>query len=471
MFNDGFYPTPRHVAGMMLEPYSLHKSISILDPAAGKGDLLDVAREQVERRNPYRRNEASFHAIEIENDLCAILRDKKYTLVGYDLFETTFTQHYDLVLMNPPFRNGIDFLMHVWDNLDGPVDIACLLNHDGLMAADNEKKQRLLQLIDLFGSVENIGPVFKRAERPTAVNIALVRLKKPAPRTEDVDWFSQYGYEVEETLRDGSFVQNALASTDALDALEGMYKAARRALKDKHEAQAAYDALTGPLRGDYCTEDDENTKVPSLPEAEQQLKALFWKYVFDKLQIARQVTSSAREKWYDEVKRRKYMAFSAANVRRVLYEFVENREDIIQACIVEAFDHLTKYHKENRVYQEGWKTTKAYMVASRFILPNVNSGYSSYGSADDNLNDLDKALCFLSGQALDNIVTTVGALHQHKQAVRDGRAYISDQFESTFFKVRVYKKGTGHFLWKDEALRAMFNQTAVAGKNWVGDGK
>lgn len=468
MFNDGFYPTPPHVAGMMIRPYDL-TGWRVLDPAAGKGDLLDAAKRCADSASPYRRT-TTFHAVEIEEDLCAILREKGYTLVGYDLFETDFTQHYNLVLMNPPFRNGVDFLMHIWDSLAGPVDIACLLNHGSLMAGDTEKKRKVLDLINIFGCVENIGPVFRQAERTTDVDIALVRLKKPAPRAEQEDWFSRVGYEVEEALQDGGFVQKALASTDALLALEGTYKAARRALQEKHDAQRAYVALTRPVRGSgFGREDEENVKVPSMSEAEQELKALFWRYVFDKLQIAKQVTSAARDKWYEEVKQRKYMAFSAANVRRVLQEFMDNRDDIIQACIVEAFDHLTKYHKENRVHPEGWKTTKAYAVKGRFILPNVNLEFS-YGRAGDQLEDLDKALCFLSGRPLDDVTTINAALRAHKERVRSGDAHISDEFESTFFKIRVYKKGTGHFLWKDEALRAQFNQTAVAGKNWVGDG-
>lgn len=42
--------------------------------------------------------------------------------------------------------------------------------------------------------------------------------------------------------------------------------------------------------------------------------------------------------------------------------------------------------------------------------------------------------------------------------------------DSTFFKMRGFKKGTLHIDFKDLDLLAKFNQAAAKGKKWLGDG-
>jgi hypothetical protein len=42
--------------------------------------------------------------------------------------------------------------------------------------------------------------------------------------------------------------------------------------------------------------------------------------------------------------------------------------------------------------------------------------------------------------------------------------------ESTFFKIKCYQKGTGHFEFKDTGLWDRFNRIACEGKKWLPDG-
>lgn len=46
MFNRNFYPTPRPLANLLIEPYvaQMKAGAVILDPSAGKGDLLEACR-------------------------------------------------------------------------------------------------------------------------------------------------------------------------------------------------------------------------------------------------------------------------------------------------------------------------------------------------------------------------------------------------------------------------------------------
>lgn len=51
MFNKGFYPSPEPVIELLMQGVKLTESMTILEPSAGKGDILDwiVKKLQVKR--------------------------------------------------------------------------------------------------------------------------------------------------------------------------------------------------------------------------------------------------------------------------------------------------------------------------------------------------------------------------------------------------------------------------------------
>ena len=53
MFNNGFYPTPYEVAKKMISPYLelIKRGALILDPSAGKGDLLKACKYAGDRKS------------------------------------------------------------------------------------------------------------------------------------------------------------------------------------------------------------------------------------------------------------------------------------------------------------------------------------------------------------------------------------------------------------------------------------
>ena len=135
---------------------------------------------------------------------------------------------------------------------------------------------------------------------------------------------------------------------------------------------------------------------------------------------------------------------------------------------------MTRYYDENRVHVEGWKTNDAWKVNRRVVLPRVvsvtfsGSGYLSYGNSRQNLNDIDRAMAFLEGKKLESVpCTAVRALEGHLKACGDDFSGVL--FESTYFEMRCYKKGTLHMYFKDKGLWERFNLTAARGKNWLPD--
>jgi len=55
MFNNNpdFYPTPKHLIDKMLLGIDLRKFNSILEPSAGKGDIVDAITEKLKSFNNY----------------------------------------------------------------------------------------------------------------------------------------------------------------------------------------------------------------------------------------------------------------------------------------------------------------------------------------------------------------------------------------------------------------------------------
>ena len=206
----------------------------------------------------------------------------------------------------------------------------------------------------------------------------------------------------------------------------------------------------------------------------RSLKKSAWREVL-RLTDVRNLASHGVQKELDRLlESNERMAFSEENVYALVESIFLNRGAILQQCVVEAFDIMTRYYDENRVHVEGWKTNDAWRVNRRVVLPRVvdvwygGDGHLTYGDTRQNLNDIDRAMAFLEGKKLESVPrTTVWALEAHFKEC--GPDFSGVLFESTYFEMRCYKKGTLHMYFKDKELWERFNLTAARGKNWLPD--
>ena len=108
----------------MIAPY--RKNINkkqILEPSAGTGSILDYLAESYSYKAP----KANMYACEINPELVMVLQGKGYKILADDFLSYKPAHSFDLVVMNPPFSNGDDHLLHAWDIM-WTGDIVCLLN-------------------------------------------------------------------------------------------------------------------------------------------------------------------------------------------------------------------------------------------------------------------------------------------------------------------------------------------------------
>jgi hypothetical protein len=126
--------TPRWLGEKMLDALQvLTNNLTILEPSAGEGDLVDLLG--------IRYMENPVHCVELNEDKCKVLKNKGYTVYHADFLKLGFEKCYDRIIAAPPFKGGID-LQHIQKMYD-------ILNPRGILVslttpywvANNEPQQ------------------------------------------------------------------------------------------------------------------------------------------------------------------------------------------------------------------------------------------------------------------------------------------------------------------------------------------
>lgn len=468
MFGHQFYPTPKTVIAKMVEGLDLRDK-RIIDPSAGRGDILDYVKITTGRhfRGEFYSSRTHLFAIEIDPDLRQVLVGKGYKVIDSDFLLYCGQRYFDYFLMNPPFDNGAAHLLHAWEISHGAV-IRCLLNAETIRNPYTQERKRLLHLVEQYGSVEFLGQPFLNSDNPTPVEIVMVTLQN----TREVEAFrldfdpSTIGVD---RLDIDEGVGNELASSNIFENYEARHLAAISAFKELFVVcqKVAYyfdPLLTGRAKTSASVIKDSLDKPDPNAAYEEFLVSsteLAWDHIFEKTKLGHVTTESVRKEIEKMKSKQGNMAFTASNMEDLFFLLAGNREQIMVNCVLEAFDLMTRYYNENKAYVEGWKTNSGYRVG-KFILPYMGSQWGdglSWDRARD-LDDIEKALCFLSGKRFDHI--------DHMRTVYDHKSYFGQWMTSEFFETKLFKKGTMHFKWRDENLCTDFN--ALVGQhrpNWV----
>jgi 16S rRNA G966 N2-methylase RsmD len=498
MFNKNFYPTPIELANKMAAGIKFSGKY-VLEPSAGKGDLAKVTY-----------GAKGVHLIESEPELCAILekycdqtysnREKKagWKIVAYDFLSFVPSCDYDVIIMNPPFDAGAAHFMHAWNIADG-CEIRCLLNAETLRNPHTQERENLAQIISQFGGkIEFISDAFGRAERRTSVEVALVSIYKPAKQKLDLSrLFSGekikvdgVGDDMQHTeLATPSYIKNSVACfNQAKDALKDVFKALAKfnyyaegcGANSKHNFDKNHKQLF-----EYI----QNGKQEDYNAAVEEMTANAWGDFFRRPAYQKMITSGFKDAFEKEQVRRGAMAFSEANLNSLLETLIGTRGRVMQKAVTDSFDFLTSYDKKNIIHKEGWKTNSHYKVNMKCIVPALHEFNSKWNKTSFDyfhsqktvgiFDDLDRALCFITGARFDkmqnkSIYHTVRRVIDEESEIQRGRMPAQEksiyerQHESHFFFLRIYKKGTMHLTFKDDAHWAMFNQAAAKGKKWIG---
>ena len=515
LFDREFYPTPPEVIRRMAAPYAgrLDKA-TVLEPSAGNGAILSFITEEGVYKETTTSRGAAFgdyvkadrnrcYAVERNPELQMILQQKGYRLIAADFLSFRPEHRFDLILMNPPFSNGDDHLLHAWEILPSG-DIACLLNAETLRNPHTAARKRLARIIEENGSVEYIGKAFRTADNPTDVEVALVRLRKDAkddPFRIDTEGFAQ-----EKAPDFGTLAQetNQVAVNNQIDAYIRCWDLTKAAAVEFIRAFARlkfYASSLMPKEGQGDNTMDHILKTlgdvrysrDSMASVYNDFidstKASAWNAIFAQIGLGKYMTTGLKEKLDEFRTAQGALELSRENINMLFRFIMTNIGTIMDQSVVEVYDLFTRFYKGNTAHDEGWKTNKRYRCNRKVILPNaVSAGYcpqrfgydefyrAGYGRR---LEDIDKAMCWLTGRNYDSLENRSFDICSHHRTCNTENATITtaiecirteDQswHESAFFRIRAFKKGTVHLEFKDEDLWNRFNIAVNKGKNEIG---
>lgn len=459
MFHAEFYPTPLHVLEQMgIDCYDR----VVLEPSAGKGDIIDYCAGS---------GAAMIYACEKNPDLAKIV-SQKAQLIAHDFFSVTAEQisNVQLIVMNPPFSNADKHILHAWNIAPEGCEIIALCNYETLDLQRGWSRSELKALVNNYGESQNLKDCFSKAERKTDVEVGLIKLFKPVVSA-DFDWDGFY-FSDEYEIGD-----NSLIKYNEIRAIVNTYVAAVKCFDEVQEVGKRLNDLCGTSVFNVAFNRDQN--LVSKEQFCREFQMRQWKKVFDKFNIEKFLTKNVIKKVSALSDSRKNYPFTMKNIFRVIEIIIGTAGENLNASIVEAVDNFTRHTHENRYGVEGWKTNESHLLNKKFIVGWISDGWGRTGISIKDYNchnydyiiDLTKALCFITGTDFDSIVPMKLAscrgvyLDRYGKETSDYYNVIgANDFEPNtwyewgFFEFKLFKKGTGHFKFKNENDWALLNQ-------------
>ncbi len=486
MFGHQFYPTPPEVARQMVNAIGDMSKSVVLDPSAGRGDLLDAARWTGKA------DKSRLLACELDPDLASIVSGKQYRVLANDFLQFQGRPDIDVILMNPPFDAGIKHLLHAWSILH-EGSIVCLLNAANLVNASSDT-DRLKAVVELAGGqITELGQCFKDSARTTNVNVCMVVLHK---KSESAFNWGNFDQRANEDFEIGS--ESALAPRDAIAARVNSYNYGTRILAEGMKTLLKAAQVLNPLFKDSrggnsalgiiieCMAPRQGVQNVDINAAMDTITRSAWLDVFSATKIGGMVPSNLLKELESKKDGMTKMAFTEANIWSLLESLYNNSEGLREAAILRGFELMTKHNEKNRIAEKTWKTNSAFKVRKKFIMGRWASGGSTtnYYSHGD-MADIDKAMCALTGLQFERIAQLqqmrTGSykylgdgqrklIPDPSQILDDAGNPIPNRFQSEFFFVTMYPAtGSAHVTFKDEILWQQFNIAVAKHNRWLPD--
>lgn len=490
--NPDFYPTPDSLAEKMVQKIKFRgkKIQTILEPSAGKGDLVKFLKEYTKysdydsklySHKPFQYTD--IYCIENDVNLQHILSGNGYSLLDSDFLTFNAQDQFDLIFMNPPFSQGAKHLMKAIDVLYSG-QIVCLLNAETLKNPySNERKDLLKKLNEIRNmndslvDIEFLEEEFTNAERKTNVEVALVYID--IVRKVEDDIFKNTSLDADdEELSDDVLETNAITErhnikhlvaeynqmkNDGMDFLMNYYKNYKTLsyfFEMKDVPYSSSDSLTDKLKlgtNDFL----------------KKLRKEYWNKALNLPEIKKNLTSSKRDEFHKALQDRAKMEFTVSNVLQFALNLSESYHDTIAEACEKMFDDLTWKHafddkRDNVHYYNGWKTNDAYKVNHKVILPNkvredFGGNLQINYHADSFLDDLDKVASYFDERVLHTPAYTSPTCNA---SAKEG---VTKKIVSSFFIATMYKKGTIHLEWMNEDALRRFNVFIGKRKGWLPD--
>ncbi len=487
--NKDFYPTPKELFNQLMGGKRFLDGY-ILEPSAGKGDMVKYIRGMMGRRESY-----PIDAIENDGRLVSSLMGEGISVVWDDFLTYETYKEYDYIIMNPPFSSGVDHVLkaiNIAENQLTRCEIFAILNKESLNNAYSSKRQELLRKLEGYGAeIQYVSDSFASAERKTDVEVALIRVKveeEDAGRSlyDSIPFFTADREETSEALETALSTQvKASEIDDKLNDIERLvieYETACELARDSFESISAkqsfysYISRVNKEEGDavsplYSIEPLNKTfRSEDLNEELANLRRGYWELILDTREFRDFLTNEAIQKLNRQMSVANDMEINLTNVRTLLMALGTNQRNILIESAVAIFEKITRYHMNeystNIHYYDGWKTNNAYRINKKIIIP-IKSGFDSFdfgnkmGSYEFSYNNI-------SWDVKSWIGDIVKVLRLIDQSVSDDFEAINDkEFENDVIRFRMFLNGNIHVWFKDERLLAKLNFLCGQHFGWI----
>ena len=525
-----FYPTPESVVKKMLEDIDLMLVKSVLEPSAGKGDILRVLAEEEDR---YGRVKFDVDCIEIDANLRQILsynfskdreRELKHReeelkphsewnsntnrydeipsknpaelenirrelncffaggihIVHDDFLTYTPFKQYDLIIMNPPFSNGDKHLLKALQMQENGGYIICLLNAETILNPYTETRKALVrQLEEYEAEIEYIEDAFTTAERRTGVEIALIKVSIPQVQ-EESDIYNRM--KEAERVEDFNPEVTDLEVTDYIKAavnrfnvevksgleLIRQYKAMIPYMLDSFDETDKYKKPILRLTNSYERGYDDCVSVNDYLKA---VRLKYWRALLSNQKFTGKLTSKLQKEYRERVERLADYDFSEFNIYTLSAEMNMQVKQGIEDEIIAMFDRLTEEHS---YYPECTKNKHLYdgwktNKAHKIDKKVIIPCYGVFDAWDG------KPRVYNANGVLSDIERILNFLDGGMTQEVDSMAFLKSYFEQNntknipmkYFSATFYKKGTVHLVFNCPELIERFNIYAAQQKAWL----
>jgi 16S rRNA G966 N2-methylase RsmD len=479
-FNDipEFYPTPIHLKKKMIDciNYNNRNNIkNILEPSAGRGDLAEALQKTY-----IIRSEANIDTIEIDQNLRHVLTGKGFKVVHDDFLTLETYKKYDLVFMNPPFKNGVKHLLKAIDLIKKGGQAICLLNAETLKNPYSNDRKHLLTLLDQYNAdIQYLQNEFITADRKTGVEIALVSVEIPYNTKDSLileDLKKEEFFHLRNEQQEDRRTEQQISHTDFIKDIVSRYNYEVKAgvkLINEYESLSPYIGETLQQR-EYNSSNPMISMDITVNQYISKVRYKYWVALFNSQQFEKLFTSNLREEFRDRLEDLKGYDFSEFNIIQIKAQMMANMSKSLEKTILDLFDDFSHKHhytetSKNIHYYNGWKTNKAYKINKKVIMPlNAFDSWSCYTSysiswnVKEKLEDIEKVFNYLD----NGNSRSINLRETLEQAEKDGQ---TKQIETKYFYITFYKKGTCHLEFKDLDLLHKFNVYGSQRKGWLPD--
>lgn len=466
-----FYPTSESAKSLMFSKICKKKSFrKILDPTAGKGDLLHGYKEGKGRYSG-----CELFAIEKDPNLRKILIHDEVKIVDTDFLTYSGIDTYDLILMNPPFKNGDEFLLHALNFvIDG--QIICLLNAETIKNPYSNRRKELVQKLNsLNAEIEFHKDLFKDAERKTDVEVALISIiiNNDCEKIFKPESFEQE-QEIDIDINNTEIKKHKIIDINTLiedyeeEKARGV-KVIYNFFKDTYGLKDYFQLLIRGIKYQGNESFDYTGFKKAITKFSNTLKYEYWNKLITLPMFEEKLTTNAKIEFFKLLDVYENMEFNYNNIHILYDNILSSTLNLIEESILTFFDDVTggyNYYpetKKNVYLYNGWKTNNGYKINKRFILPiSIRDNICYPTSSEEKFRDIEKIFIYFNNGRKPEKPLAEAFKEFKKNKSRD-----SNQFENELIHCRYYQKGTCHFTIKDENLLRRLNIYVGKRRQWL----